>query len=111
MLSGGQKQKIAIARALMKNPKILILDEATSALDAKSEKKVQKALNNCIFGKYKDQNKDKLSTIIIAHRMSTVKIADEIIVIDKGEIVERGTHEELYKLGKIYKNLVENKHD
>jgi ABC-type multidrug transport system fused ATPase/permease subunit len=92
-MQGGQKQKIAIARALMKNPKLLILDEATSALDAKSEKEVQKALNENIFKKVKkqnnenkDRNSNSLSTIIIAHRLSTVKIADEILVLDKGMI-------------------------
>lgn len=111
MLSGGQKQKIAIARALMKSPSILILDEATSALDAKSEKKVQKALNETIFGEKNESYMKSLSTIIIAHRLSTVKVADEIIVLEKGEIVERGTHDELYRLGRVYKSLVEGSHD
>jgi len=98
-LSGGQKQRVAIARALLKNPKILVLDEATSALDAESEHLVQKALEDQI---------GKRATLIIAHRLSTVKQADKIIVMQEGKVVQVGTHNELFKqeLG-LYHKLVE----
>ncbi|KAJ3053457.1 Multidrug resistance protein 1 [Rhizophlyctis rosea] len=98
MLSGGQKQRIAIARALIKNPQILLLDEATSALDTGSERIVQKALDAA------SQNR---TTIVVAHRLSTIKNADMIVVMDKGEIKEKGTHDELIALGGIYHQLVE----
>jgi ATP-binding cassette, subfamily B, bacterial MsbA len=87
-LSGGQRQRLSIARAVLKNPPILILDEATSALDTESEKLVQEALTHLM------QNR---TTLVIAHRLSTIQHADEILVINKGKIVERGTHEELLK--------------
>ena len=97
-LSGGQKQRLSIARAVLKNPPIMVLDEATSALDTESERLVQDALENMM--------KDRTS-IVIAHRLSTIQNADTIVVINKGEIVEQGTHEELMRSKKGYKKLVE----
>eukprot|EP00475_Leptophrys_vorax_P021214 TRINITY_DN2894_c0_g1_i1.p1 TRINITY_DN2894_c0_g1~~TRINITY_DN2894_c0_g1_i1.p1 ORF type:complete len:1165 (+),score=378.73 TRINITY_DN2894_c0_g1_i1:197-3496(+) len=97
-LSGGQKQRIAIARAVIKNPKVLLLDEATSALDNKSEAVVQKAL---------DEVMKHHTTIVIAHRLSTVRNADKICVFQKGQLIEQGKHEELMVLGGLYRTLVE----
>ncbi|MBO6506722.1 MAG: ATP-binding cassette domain-containing protein [Kordiimonadaceae bacterium] len=97
-LSGGQRQRIAIARAILRDAPILLLDEATSALDAESELKVQSALETLMEGR---------TTLVIAHRLATVKKADRIIVLDEGQIVAEGTHEELVKAGGLYKRLAD----
>ena len=97
-LSGGQRQRLSIARAVLKNPPILILDEATSALDTESERLVQDALNALMKNR---------TSVVIAHRLSTILSADEILVMQKGEIVERGTHHELLANGSYYKKLYE----
>lgn len=97
-LSGGQKQRLSIARAVLKNPPIMILDEATSALDTESEKLVQKALENMMKNR---------TSIVIAHRLSTIQNADKIVVMQKGQIVEQGRHEELLTKGGNYQKLVE----
>lgn len=96
-LSGGEKQRLAIARVLLKNPKVLILDEATSALDTQSERLIQASLAGLMAGR---------TTFAIAHRLSTILAADQILVLQKGQIVERGTHKELLELGGLYARLV-----
>jgi len=97
-LSGGERQRLTIARAVLKNPPILIFDEATSALDTESERLVQESINNVM------QNR---TSVVIAHRLSTVRHADEIIVFQKGQIAERGTHEELFNQNGIYRRLID----
>jgi len=97
-LSGGERQRLTIARAVLKNPPILILDEATSSLDTESERLVQDAINHLM---------EDRTSIVIAHRLSTVRHADEILVLQKGVIAERGTHDALLATNGIYKKLVE----
>ena len=97
-LSGGQRQRISIARAVLKNPPLLILDEATSALDSESEKLVQNALNNLTKNR---------TSLVIAHRLSTIQNADAIVVISEGEIVEQGKHQDLMDKNGVYKKLIE----
>jgi subfamily B ATP-binding cassette protein MsbA len=97
-LSGGQRQRVAIARALLADPRILILDEATSSLDSESEGLVQAALERLMEGR---------TTLVIAHRLSTVRDADRLIVVSEGEIVEEGTHDELIEANGLYARLTE----
>lgn len=100
-LSGGEKQRVSIARAMLKNAPILVLDEPTSALDAHTEAKIFKALSNLMTGR---------TTLIISHRLSTIKRADQIITLEGGQIVERGTHESLLSEGNVYANLYKHQH-
>ena len=95
-LSGGERQRICIARAILRNPPILVLDEATSALDTVTERIVQDALTKLM---------ESRTTFAIAHRLSTIRNADMILVMDEGRIVERGTHDELYAKGGVYRKL------
>ena len=101
-LSGGEKQRVAIARALLKDPKIFLFDEATSALDSKTEKEIQTSLKNISMGS---------TTLVIAHRLSTIVDADEILVLNHGEIQERGQHSSLLKLDGLYADLWRRQQD
>jgi ABC-type multidrug transport system fused ATPase/permease subunit len=97
-LSGGQRQRVAIARALLAEPRILILDDATSSVDAKTEEAIKRGLREVMEGR---------TTFIVAHRLSTISLADEIVVIDRGRIVDRGTHEELLERCPLYEEIAE----
>ncbi|MBQ7984295.1 MAG: ATP-binding cassette domain-containing protein, partial [Bacteroidales bacterium] len=96
-LSGGQRQRLCIARAVLRNPDILLMDEATSAMDTENEHKVTQAINNAMQGR---------TMIMIAHRLSTVVDSDMILVMDKGRIVECGTHQQLLQLNGVYSELI-----
>ena len=97
-LSGGEKQRLSIARAMLKDSKIILLDEATSSLDAETENKIQKAINYLTKGR---------TTLVIAHRLSTILNSDKIYVIENGEVLDKGNHNELINNSKIYKNFYE----
>jgi ABC-type multidrug transport system fused ATPase/permease subunit len=98
-LSVGEKQRLSIARALLKDPPILVLDEATASVDTQTEREIQAALERLLLGR---------TSFVIAHRLSTVRHADQILVLDQGEIIERGTHDELLALGSTYRRLYES---
>ena len=100
-LSGGQRQRVAIARAILADPRILILDEATSSLDSESEQLIQEGLRRLRAGR---------TTFVIAHRLSTITSADQILVLEHGEIVERGTHRELMALSGRYRDLYDRQY-
>ena len=100
-LSGGQKQRIAIARALLRHPRVLVLDEATSALDSQSEEIVQEALNRI-------REEKRLSIVVVAHRLSSIRVCDRIVVMEKGCVAEEGSHDELMKKGGLYAGLYES---
>ncbi len=95
-LSGGQRQRLAIARALITDPRVLILDEATASVDASTEREIQSALAAVMEGR---------TTVVIAHRLSTVSLADELVVLEHGRVVARGTHEELYDANDTYREI------
>ena len=97
-LSGGQKQRVAIARAILTDPRILILDDATSSVDTETEQLIQKALDQVMVGR---------TTFVIAHRLSTLRRADTIFVLDKGQIISRGTHQELLMSSRFYQEIYE----
>jgi ATP-binding cassette subfamily B protein len=97
-LSGGQRQRIAIARALLADPRILVLDDATSSVDASTEQQIKVALREAMQGR---------TTFVIAHRLSTIALADEIVVLEGGQLIERGTHDELLSRSPFYREIVE----
>ena len=100
-LSGGQKQRIAIARALLRHPRVLVLDEATSALDSQSEEIVQEAMNGI-------REEKRLSIVVVAHRLSSIRVCDRIVVMEKGCVCEEGSHDELMNRGGLYAGLYES---